>query len=548
MHITVKDLLKLAEFQEVEVIAGEAGLNRKVQNVNFMEVPDIYSYIDKNSLLFTTLYPIADNDDAIESLIPKLVESGLAGVAVKPGRYIDKIPEVMIEQANKCKFPLLKLHDDSNLSTLTIQVLSILLGMKTSKLEFRDTMHRRLLDLLLEGADLNEFLRSVGEIIDAPVLVFDNEFTYMDSTMGETGKNIQVITKNKRSANYMSSTNDISLKIGAHLYAHDDLVIQPIFAGRASLGYVVVIMEKEKSKIDNLIVTVEQASILLAVLFQTEQTMLQKERNYLDNFIREIFSGRYTSQTEVIEKAKVFKWKLNFPVTILNIKTNIKDSSKKLAVYNHLLDSGLVEGIISEEMDIPRESCKVFYYNDAVVCFVSIAFERRLQERLTTVGKKIIANFARFSNLAITVSDTVYNISHVKVAYENALLAHNIYANNLAKESFIKFYDELGLYKLFHSVAEQPLLQEYVHDLLGEIIELDEQKDAKLLETIHYFIKNNGNLQKTADEMFIHYNTLRYRINKLKKLGVDVEDGYKITELSVAYQMYQYLQLIQSNK
>src|SRR5690625_4704926 len=148
MYITVKDILELDEFKEVEIVAGSSGLNRRVKDVYFMEVPDIYSFIDEYGLLLTTLFPIADNQNDIKTLIPKLAEQNLAGIAIKPGRYINKIPAFMAEQADHYQFPLIKLHHDANLSTLTNQILSALLGMKTSMLEFRDRIHGQLLHLL----------------------------------------------------------------------------------------------------------------------------------------------------------------------------------------------------------------------------------------------------------------------------------------------------------------------------------------------------------------------------------------------------------------
>ncbi|OEC01321.1 hypothetical protein GY31_13595 [Lysinibacillus sphaericus] len=55
MFITISDVLSMEGFEEVEVLAGEAGLSRRVENVYFMEVPDIYAYIDQNELLLTRL-------------------------------------------------------------------------------------------------------------------------------------------------------------------------------------------------------------------------------------------------------------------------------------------------------------------------------------------------------------------------------------------------------------------------------------------------------------------------------------------------------------
>lgn len=537
MYITVKDVLELEEFREVELIAGLAGLNRRVKNVYFMEVPDIYSFIDENGLLLTTMFPIAENQEDIKTLIPKLAEQNLAGVAIKPGRYIEKIPDFMIEQANQHELPLIKLHHDANLSTLTNHILSTLLGMKTSMLEIRDKIHGKLLDLLLQGADLNQFVLSMAKIVNAPIVILDEDLKYVESSLD---MNKQVVAINRVHTNF--DTIDLAkttIKVDNHLYKHEDFFVQPIQAGKESFGYLVVLQEGKVT--DTQMVAIKQATILLAFLFQTEQTMLQRERNYLDNFIKDIFNERYISQSEVIEKAKVFNWNFQFPLVMLNIKLDVKESEKRLSAYYKILDSGLVERIISEAMDIPAENSKILYYNDSLICFISVAFEERLNTRLKKVGEAIISNFTKFGDIAVGISDSVFDIKQIVESYQHALLVHNIHGSSMKKTSYIEFYDDLGLYKLFYQIRDKQCLHGFVKEKLEKILEYDRKKDANLTETMQHYIKNNGNLQKTSKDLYIHYNTLRYRINKLKELGIDIENGNELMEISVAFQLYQYL-------
>lgn len=80
-----------------------------------------------------------------------------------------------------------------------------------------------------------------------------------------------------------------------------------------------------------------------------------------------------------------------------------------------------------------------------------------------------------------------------------------------------------------------------MNDKIGIVIEYDRQRETDLLGTLFYIIKHKGNLQKTANEMYIHYNSLRYRVSKLKELGLKLDDGHAFTEIAVACKLYQYL-------
>ncbi len=526
-------------FEDVEVLAGEAGLSRRVENVYFMEVPDIYTYIDQNGLLLTTLYPVADKPEHIETLIPKLAELNLAGIAIKPGRYVAEIPTIMVEQANELGIPLMKLPDGANLSTLTNQVLTKFLDVKTSLLEFRNKMHQQLLELLLEGTDVNKFVHSIASLVNAPVLLLNNDFEYVGSSLHNEHK----ISIQHKAYNSDASKSTFSVQVDDTVYDKNDLFIQCIFAGGNDYGFLVILLEKEKNLTEDLIIAIEQASFIIAFLFQTEQTLLQKERNHLSSFVRDIFHNQYTSQTEMIEKAKVFRWNLQFPLVLVSIKTNEKDSEKKLAIFHKMLDSGLIEVSASKMVDVPIENCKVLYINDSLVCFISLVSEKNVRKKLQNLGDTILTLFEKNGNLGVSISDTVHHFNQMKEYYDNSTLVFQVYKEHLQKQSYVHFYGDIGLFRLFHYVDNLYMLEDFVTEKLGKVFEYDKKKNTNLLETLKYYIKNNTNVQKTAEDMFVHYNTMRYRINKLKELGIDGEDGFELTEISLAYQLHQYLQL-----
>ncbi|MFJ5766631.1 PucR family transcriptional regulator [Lysinibacillus sp. NPDC093210] len=539
MFITICDVLKMEGFEDVKVIAGDSGLSRRVENVYFMEVPDIYAYIDQHGLLLTTLYPVADKPKHIQTLIPKLAEMNVAGIAIKPGRYVAEIPKIMVEQANELGIPLMQLPDGANLSTLANQVLTKFLDVKTSLLEFRNKMHQQLLELLLEGTDVNKFVLSIANLVNAPILLLNNDFEYVRSSIQKE----QEISIHRKRYNSGSSKSTFSVQVGNAIYEKNDIFIQCIYAGGNEYGFLVVLLDKEKNLTEDMIIAIEQASFIIAFLFQTEQTLLQKERNHLSSFVRDIFHNQYSSQTEMIEKAKVFKWNFQFPFVLVSIKTNEKESEKKLAIFHKMLDSGLIERSASKIVDVPIENCKVLYINDSLVCFISLVSENNVRQKLQNLGDVILSLFEKYGNLGVSISDTVHRFNQIKEYYDNSTLVFQVYKENLQKQSYVHFYGDIGLFRLFHYVENLFILEDFVTEKLGKVFEYDKRKNTNLIETLRYYIKNNTNVQKTSEDMFVHYNTMRYRINKLKELGIDGEDGFELTEIALAYQLHQYLQL-----
>jgi purine catabolism regulator len=541
MQTTVKDILALEVFANVNVIAGKKGLNREVSNVYFMEVPDIYKYIDENGLLLTTLFPIANDKEAIEQFIPKLVDQRLAGIAIKPGRYIDEIPPIMVEQANHFEFPLMLLPDEANLSSLANRILELLLGMKTTILEFRDGVHNKLMGLLLEGADLAQLVESLSQMIQAPAVLINQSFDLITSSLSSPHDVVISKPKGMNSHYVHDIEQQLCFEVGGKKYKGSNLLVSPIYASRECLGYLIVLIEMEK-KHPNMVVALEQASLLSAFVFQREQAMQQKERNYLDSFIRDVINQKFQSQYEVIQKAKIFKWELDFPVILLNIEILDKEGEQWKELYMDILDSGVFEQIIAEMLNISIRKCKLMYYNNALVCFISVLFENRIEERLHEVCDRLIKYIKRKCEIGIGISNAVNHINQLPVAYEQAKQTVRISKVLMNQQSFAKHYHQIGVYKLIQEIHSDVILKDYVRQKLGMVIDHSNQKDVNLLETLAMLIQYNWNIQKTAKAMYIHYNTLRYRIDKLRELGVEIDNGFELSEIAVAYQIHLLLQ------
>lgn len=546
MKVTVKEILNLNSFKEVIVTSGIQGLNKEVGNVYVMEVPDISSYVSKNGLLFTTLYPIANDEQALKTFIPNLVELGLSGVAIKVGRYLDEIPEYMMRQANELGLPILKLPSDANFSNLTNDILTQLLGMKTKELEFRESISAKLHTLLLSGADIMDLVDYVSVITEMDIVIVSQQFKLIDASI-DTQKTEVVIHSeefNESDTNRGLSTSNIPLvRIDNQTYLRSELILHPIDAGDKLLGYIILANRNEESVGQNeyLGVIIEQAVILLAFLLQNRQALLQKERNYLDNFIRDTINQQYDSQADLIQKAKVFKWNLHFPNIIMLIDIDEDLPEKRLSNYYKVLDSGIITDELSRQLEIPKENCKVALYETHIICFMSVALLTNLYDRLEKAGHLLIKRLKSYSNIRLSVSNKFFSSNEIKNAYEEANLVQNVYKEMSKDESSVKFYKDLGMYKLFHLIDDKESLKSFVNEKIGVLIESDKKNDMHLVTTLKTLIANNMNLKKTAETLFIHYNSLRYRVNKLKDLGIKLEDGNEVAELAVACQLMTYL-------
>ena len=141
--LVLGDVLRLPTLAHARVVGGFGGLRRPVRGVNVMEVPDILEWVKPDELLLTTAYPLRDDPAALAALIPGLAERGLAGMALKPGRYIRTIPASMIEAADRHDFALIELPPEASFNEIIHSVLTVILDAQSARLQWSAAIHDR---------------------------------------------------------------------------------------------------------------------------------------------------------------------------------------------------------------------------------------------------------------------------------------------------------------------------------------------------------------------------------------------------------------------
>ncbi|MCC2335344.1 PucR family transcriptional regulator ligand-binding domain-containing protein, partial [Cellulomonas wangsupingiae] len=120
--LTVREVMTLAPLRGTYVLAGDSGIDRLVSGVNVMEVPDIEPYIKPGELLLTTAYPVRDRPESLVGLLRLLHSRGLAALAIKPLRYVERLPDRFAELADELAFPVLVVPGDTSFNEVITAV------------------------------------------------------------------------------------------------------------------------------------------------------------------------------------------------------------------------------------------------------------------------------------------------------------------------------------------------------------------------------------------------------------------------------------------
>ena len=106
---------------------------------------------------------------------------------------------------------------------------------------------------------------------------------------------------------------------------------------------------------------------------------------------------------------------------------------------------------------------------------------------------------------------------------DEALLAANVAVSE--PEVPVLAFEETGAYRLLLSaMSEDPAeLQRFYAETVEPLVAYDEQYETDLVQTVEAFLDNDGNVAGTAQKLFTHRHTIRYRLERVRELsGLDV--------------------------
>lgn len=159
-----------------------------------------------------------------------------------------------------------------------------------------------------------------------------------------------------------------------------------------------------------------------------------------------------------------------------------------------------------------------------------------------TLARTIIdlLNTEAMSNAKIAYGTIVNNIKDISKSYNEAKMALDV-GKIFYEEKPVVAYNKLGIGRLIYQLPI-PLCKMFIDEIFPGTTP-DEFDDETLL-TISKFFENSLNVSETSRQLYIHRNTLVYRLDKLQKsTGLDLrvfEDAitFKIALMVVKYMKY----------
>ena len=143
-----------------------------------------------------------------------------------------------------------------------------------------------------------------------------------------------------------------------------------------------------------------------------------------------------------------------------------------------------------------------------------------------------------YTRVNVGIGTIVSNVKELSRSFKEAQMAIEV-GNVFDTNETIKSYDNLGIARLIYNLPTT-LCEIFLREVFkrGSI----ESLDHETLFTIQKFFENNLNVSETSRKLFVHRNTLVYRLEKIKKLtGLDLREFDHAIVFKIALMVKRYL-------
>ncbi len=274
----------------------------------------------------------------------------------------------------------------------------------------------------------------------------------------------------------------------------------------------------------NILDMVDLISSFVVPQMLRERFLVSSDKQSVENFLITLLNGKEYSQAEVEHRLELLNWKL--PAYTYLLCLCLKPGEEKNRDFTM---RSILEEIRSQN------NCRVFLYNSALVClYGSDTPVERWAEQAPQLSLLM-----EEAHLQAGVSRRIQRLDRLVSYYEQAQSALEL-GIWLQRSFTFTSYDTLSSFLIFHRISN-PDLDLFVHQKIQALFTYDQEHDTDLCATLQVYLEQAKSLAKTAEILFIHRNTVRYRIHNCTELiNSDLEDGNQIFAFILSLRILEY--------
>lgn len=550
MAIYVKDLLMEEEMNGARLISGEEGLDNEIKGVTIIEAPDIVKWINGGEVLLTGLYAFRScSMEDFKNYIDELVKKKISALILKRGKPVegaeDKV-EYLIQFSRKHTIPILEVPFEISFRDVMSRLMERLFNEEVTRLKYFKTTHDNFSALVLGsesiGVAIDQILDVLAKLIRNPVAAFNRQLDCIGASEGaERSLEIQ-----KDAQSYEPGIYSNYEYLRQQIDNRQQYIVKVKLNLRERL-YLVITEEEDSFDVMNAIAT-ESAIWALQFELVRQYSVTELEKKFQNDIMHNILNGKIDSISELQKNTSLLGVPINgsFRVIVFGLKGEDRD---KRDFKSKISDTNLLSDAIACQM------INVKIYNDLDrIVVVKEVNKEQTQEEYRQEIREIVDNVQAYVSrqdkelqVKAGVGKVVEGVINLPDSFKEANEAFTFVdiAGEISEDgnSQVTLFSDLGIFKLLCQLDNPELLLEYVPEGLQKLYNYKKPQRDDLLITLKTYLDRNLNLSKTAQDLFVHYKTASYRIEKIAKItGVDFDNANEVLAFRIGLVVYKMIE------
>ncbi|MBD8015417.1 helix-turn-helix domain-containing protein [Microbacterium sp. APC 3898] len=276
------------------------------------------------------------------------------------------------------------------------------------------------------------------------------------------------------------------------------------------LGYIWVVEGPRKLMNEQLDLLKDAASAATPLMAKLYQNRKRKEENYQD-FFWQLLTGQYKSLKEIHDKFYDLNLRMPDSFTVLTFRFQQDITRKMEEQLSYLITTS--QKIINHFLVVMDEE---------LILIASPHPSQPADEAFDDFISFFISEMAnRFSILDVEGAyGTSYgDIDKAETSYQEASKVLEMKKRFPEELENVFHFRRLGVFRYMDVLHKDQRAKRYEHPAIAKLETYDRLHNSNLLKTLEVFIQQDSNMNDAAKKLFVHTNTLHYRIKRISEIG-----------------------------
>jgi purine catabolism regulator len=273
----------------------------------------------------------------------------------------------------------------------------------------------------------------------------------------------------------------------------------------------------------------ERGALVCAVELAKRRAVEAAEQRLKGDFFDMILTAGATEEPALTRRAREMGYELNrhHAVALISLAGETSRSWAQIA-------GELRTGLMNADIQIffcPHEE------NLAVLCSANDTALLKSLERHIQAARKRMAEMSPDTRIAVGIGWPGARLAGLRRSFAQAQEALTL-AQTLFGGDKVLLFGDLGLYHLLCRLRGCDELGEFYKQTLAPLAEYDANHNTQLVSTLEAFFAHHGNASQTAESLYLHRNSLLYRLDRIREIsGLDLDDAEDRFSLQLALKL-----------